>query len=161
MKFKDNQGREYDCVVTIATAIAFKKLGVNLMGNFDGKLWQQLADDPELLVNVLAESVRGSLESLKIDEAEFARSLGGDSLEAASFALRDAIADFSPPLQRAAMKKLISKSDAAQNLAAERMMKAIEAITPESLLTSLDSVGSKPELSEPVPEISTESPLPN
>ena len=54
MKFTDKKGREYDCVVTVATAIAFKKLGVNLMGTFDGKLWEQLAEDPELLVNVLA-----------------------------------------------------------------------------------------------------------
>ena len=157
MKFSDKKGREYDCVVTIATAISFKKLGVDLMGSFDGKLWEQLASDPELFVNVLAESVRSSLQDMKVTEEEFAQSLGGDSLEAASLALRDAIADFSPPLQRGAMKKLILKSDQAQQLAAERMMAAIDDLTPESLLNSLTSAGSKPELSESVPGTSTQS----
>jgi hypothetical protein len=157
VKFSDKRGREYDCVVTIATAIKFKKLGVNLMGSFDGKLWEQLADDPELLVNVLAESVRGSLDEMNVTEEEFARSLGGDSLESASLALRQAIADFSPPLQRAAMKKLIEKSDQAQQMAAERMLKAIDDLTPESLLNSLNSAGNKLESSDSHQETLTQS----
>lgn len=154
MKFTDTKGREYDCFVSVATAIEFKKLGVNLMGHFDGKLWKQLAEDPELFVNVLVASVRGSMESQGVTEEDFARSLGGDSLEQASIALRDAIADFSPPLQRAAMKKLIEKADAVQELAGQRIMNAIETLTPEQILTLSSSAGDKPESSDSVLETS-------
>lgn len=147
MQFNDQLGRVYECNVTLATAIAFKKLGVDLMQTFDGKLWEQLAGDPELLVNVLAESVRGSLTAMNITDQSFAEALGGDSLEAATVALRDAIADFSPPLQRAAMKNLIEKSNAVQKLAADQLNRALDQLTPETIFASLSGSTSNQESS--------------
>lgn len=143
MKFVDSKGREYDPSITLATQIALKKLGVDLMGHFDGRLWENLADDPELLVNVLAESVSESMIKNNVDAVEFAKSLGGDSLDAATTALRDAITDFFPPLQRAAAKKLIEKSDTVMKMAAGQMDKAIDNLTPEAILASMNSSGTR------------------
>lgn len=157
MKFTDKKGREYDCVITLATAITLKKMGVDLSGHLTGDIWEKLGNDLELLVNVLAASVADSLESLKIDEVEFAKSLGGDSLENATIALRDAITDFFPPRQRAAGKKLAEKSDAVMNLESERMLKAIDNLTPEALLASMTSSGLKPESSDSSQANSTDS----
>ena len=157
MKFRDSKGREHDCLVTLSTSIAFKKLGVDLMGHFDGKLWEQLANDPELLVNVLAESIKDSMIAHNIDAVELARSLGGDTLEKATIALREAIADFSPPLQRAAMKKLIEKADQVQAIATGRIMKELDSLDPQTILNSLNLSGDKPESSVSLPASSTKS----
>ncbi len=157
MNFTDQKNRVYECKVTLATAIQFKKLGIDLMQAFDGKLWEQLATNPELLVNVLALSVKASLDKMAIDEQEFAESLGGDSLESATKALMDAIADFSPPLQRAAMRKLIQKTNAVEQLAGEDLNKKLDQVTPQMIFDSLNGSTNKPESSTSHPANSNSS----
>lgn len=148
MSFKDSKGREYDCKVSLATAIELKKIGVDIGHHLDGKLWQQLSEDPALLVTTLAMACADSLKSHGIDEMELASSLDGDSLDAASEALLDAITDFSPPRVRAAIRKVMDKSNQAMNLATDRLNQAVDSLTPEQLLTSFNSSGDRPESSD-------------
>ncbi len=161
MKFLDTKNREYECRVTVADAIELKKMGLNLMGHFDGSIWQKLGDDLELLVNAIALTVRSQIESNKIDAAEFARCLGGDGLEAATMSLRDAITDFSPPSQRAAIKKLFEKYDVAMQVISSQQLTAIERLTTEQILTSSSPATSAQALPESLPETSDVSPIVN
>ena len=157
VNFTDQKSRVYECKVTLSTAIALKKMGIDLMGAFDGKLWEQLAADPALLLDVLAVSVKSSLESMNITEAEFAESLGGDSLESATKALMDAIADFSPPLQRAAMRKLIQKTAAVEKLAGEEINRKLDQVTPQMIFDSMNGSTNKLESSTSLPVSSATS----
>jgi hypothetical protein len=161
VKFLDTKNREYECRVTVADAIELKKMGLDLMGHFNGSIWQTLADDLELLVNAIALTVRSQIEANKIDAAEFARCLGGDGLEAATISLRDAITDFSPPSQRAALKKLFEKTDVAMQVMSSQQLTAIEQLTTELILTSLSRATSVQPLPESLPEISDVSPIAN
>lgn len=144
MSFRDSSGREFVCVVNLSTVIELKRRhGINVNDIGQGDLLARIANDPELLVNMLWTCCEGSAKSLGFDEIQFAQSLGGDSLENAVDAMLDAIILFFPPLKRGAMMKLIEKGRLVQRLASERAMTAIEALTPEQILTSYSSAGSK------------------
>lgn len=162
MKFKDSKGREYDCFVSAATAIRFKKeYQINLADHFTGDLWKRFADDPELLVNCLADACAGSITTLNVTPQDFANSLDGDAFSSAIDALQGAITDFSPPRQRAAFTNLMNKTQAALDLEMDRLDERVAALTPEEILTSLNSSGSKPESSDSNPANSTASPSEN
>ena len=144
MSFRDVNGREYLCVVNLATVISLKQRhGININDIGQGDLLTRIANDPELLVNMLWACCEGSAKSLGVDEIQFAQSLGGDSLESAIDSMLDAIILFFPPLKRGAMTRLMDKSRQVQRLASERAMTAIEELTPEQILTSYNSVSSK------------------
>lgn len=143
--FRDKQGREFRCRVSAATAIVLKKdLGINLLDHFDGSLWQRLATDPELLVDVLFEITRESRDELGIvDGGAFARLLDGDVLEAAGEAMRAAIVDFIPPRQRAAFRKLLEKSKAVEMVTIEKMEAAVDGMTIEALTAAIEMIHEK------------------
>lgn len=143
--FRDKQGREFRCRVSAATAITLKKeLSINLLDHFDGSLWQRLATDPELLVNVLFEITRESREEFGIvDGGAFARLLDGDVLEAAGEAMRAAIVDFIPPRQRAAFRKLLEKSKAVELVTIEKMEAAVDGMTIEGLTAAIEMMHEK------------------
>jgi hypothetical protein len=159
LRFLDTKNREYECRVTVADAIELKKMGLDLMGCFDGSIWQKLEEDLELLVNAIALTVRSQIDANKIDAAEFARCLGGDGLYAATISLRDAITDFSPPSQRAALKRLFEKTDVAMQVVSSQELTAIERLTTEQILTSLNPATSAQALPESLPETSDVSPI--
>jgi len=162
LKFLDTKNREYECRVTVADAIELKKMGLNLMGHFDGSIWKKLEEDLELFINAIALTVRSQIEANNIDAAEFARCLGGDGLAAATISLRDAITDFSPPSQRAALKKLFEKTDVAMEAINSQQLKEIERLTTEQMeqiLTSLNPATSVQALPESLPETSDVSPI--
>jgi hypothetical protein len=161
LKFLDVKNREYECRVSVADAIELKKMGLDLMGHFDGSIWQKLAEDLELLVNAIALTVRNQMEAYQIDAAEFARCLGGDGLEAATMSLRDAITDFFPPSQRTALKNLFVKTDAAMTVMSSQQLAAIDGLTTEQILTSLSLATSARELPESPPETSGVLPIAN
>lgn len=143
--FKDIKGRKYDCIVTAATAIALKKkYQINLAGHFDGTLYQQLGDDPELLVNVIAETVVVSMKALEVTAEDFGQSLDGDALDSAVNALHEALTDFSPPRQRAAFRKVTEKFKTVQELQWDQVDEKINNLTSDEILTLWNSSGAKP-----------------
>lgn len=144
MNFKDTESREYECKVTLATVIALKKIGVNLNNIADGDLLTRLADDPELLVSALYLICEGSITKHGLTSEQFAAGLGGDAMADAIAAMWDAIASFSPPPQRAALRKIWQKTQEINRLDMEKVSVVIDNLTPESFSTLNASAGSAP-----------------
>lgn len=132
MKFRDSQQREFECVVTLATAVALKKIGVNIN---DSDLMTKLAEDPETLVNTLYLTCKKSCEANGVSDVQFGELLDGDTLEPAINALWDAIASFSPPPQRAALRKIWVKTKELTEAQMAEVNNAIDGLTLEKLST--------------------------
>lgn len=140
MRFTDNNGREYDCIVTVRTVGKLRRIGVNLNDLFkrDSDLISRLEDDVELMVNTLCliceESIRKNLSGTdKEIEDQFAASLGGDEYAKATEAMWEAIASFFPPPQRAALMKVWNKSQDLTRVMMAQVETAAENLTTEIL----------------------------
>lgn len=144
MTFTDSQGRKFESVVTLATVIALKKIGVNVN---DPQLMTVLADDPEKLVNTLYLSCKKSADALGVSDEKFGELLDGDTLEQAVNALWEAIASFSPPPQRAALRKIWSKTQELVTAEMNIVNAQIDGMTLESLSTLSKPAGNSPESS--------------
>lgn len=143
--FQDTDGRQYTAEVTLATAIALKKQhGIVLQDLANGELLARLDDDPELLVNVLWLVVETSAKTHGITAAEFGAALGGDALATAVDALLQAFVNFSRPSARKPLQSILDKSREVQELAGQKVIAALEMVTPETLLTSLTGAGGSP-----------------
>lgn len=94
--FKDGTGTEWTIHLTVGVLERVRReAGVDLMEAATGDLWQHLADDPAILVKVLASACVPS-ES----RVAFADSMRGDALDAGLAALARDILDFFPGLSR-------------------------------------------------------------
>jgi len=154
MKFADAKGREYECRVTLQTAINLKSqadFNLNDIGKTD--LLERLTNDPELLVNVLWVIVEKSAKANQVDQEEFAASLGGDTLAAAVDAMMDSIVSFFQPSRRTALKMMLDKGREVESLAGQQLRAAMEKTTPEMILIALNSAGNKGALPESIPAI--------
>lgn len=143
--FQDTAGRQYTAEVTLATAIALKKQhGIVLQDLANGELLARLDDDPELLVNVLWLVVEPSAKAYDLTADKFGEALGGDTLATAVDALLQAIVNFSRPSARKPLQSILDKSREVQELAGQKVVAALAAITPEQMLTSLTGAGGSP-----------------
>jgi len=120
--FKDTSGREWNLHLTVADARRIASaLDVNLL-RLDEALFVRLFDDVVLLVDIMWCIVRQQADERKVDEENFGRSLGGDSLYAATEALLESIVNFTPnPHRRAFLAKAMGLLDRVQESASERI----------------------------------------
>lgn len=134
-KFTDLKGREYRCVVTVGTVEKLKEeLQLDIGDAIDGKLYDRLSDDWKLLVDVISIACEESISSHQItDPKDFASALNGDVLGAAFDAFMDAVADFSPPRKRQALRDAIGKMKEVEVEAVKQASVKIVAIDPEKI----------------------------
>ena len=143
--FKDNTGREWILRIDpIVLGDLRKELDVDL-GKLDQGTMQRLADDICLLVDVLWVICREQAEAASITDRQFGRSIYGDSIDSATTALLDAIADFSPARQRSLLRCLAEKQEALKDKAFRMAMAKIEDPAlmeglEQKLMDSLDQV---------------------
>lgn len=134
----------------------------------EGPTFGKMIDDPCTLVDVLWILVRS--QAAGITDQAFAGSLVGDSLDGASRALLQAIADFSPARKRAILEAMIQRGERVQTRQREmvvakladqdldkRELEAMEAAIDQSIndtLTRLRGVSSTPASAELAPTVS-------
>ncbi|RIK72136.1 MAG: hypothetical protein DCC68_26745 [Planctomycetota bacterium] len=132
--FKDTNGREWLVTLNVAQVKRVReRLGVNLADLQEGNLLTRLAD-PVLLVDVLFVLVQPQADENSVTDEQFAASLGGDTLSAASTALLEALCDFFPLPTRLMLRKVLAQTQARQ---ADAVTK-IETDGDELIRTALD-----------------------
>ncbi len=132
--FKDTNGREWLVTLNVAQVKRVReRLGVNLADLQEGNLLVRLAD-PVTLVDVLFVLVQPQADENSVTDEQFAASLGGDTLSAASTALLEALCDFFPQPTRLMLRKVLAQTQARQ---ADAVTK-IETEGDELIRTALD-----------------------
>lgn len=103
--FKDSQGREWFLNVNTGTVKNVRAArDVDLLDT-TGEVYERLADDPVLLVDVLWLLCQEQAQKVGLTDAQFGEGLVGDAIEDATTALMGAIADFTPSRKRAVVLK--------------------------------------------------------
>ncbi len=95
-------------------------LQVNLT-TLDGSGYEQLANDPITLVDVLYIICREQCERLQISDRDFGRRMAGETIDRATNALIEAIANFFPQSRRALIKAFAAKNRKVIDLAVKKL----------------------------------------
>jgi len=86
----------------------------------------RLADDPQKLCQVLDLCLEEQLEQSGLDKQQLARALDGDTLEAATEALMEAMVRFFPSRRRPLLRALAERMHTAEEELIRRMMSKLE-----------------------------------
>jgi len=117
ISFKDKLGRQWICRVDIAAIRRVRALcnldlansvRVHPDGRADTDVLQQLADDPCLLVDTVFAVCKDQADRQNITDVQFAESLDGDTIEAATLALMEGIVEFFPLAKRRLLTKILT-----------------------------------------------------
>ena len=165
--FKDTNGREWNVRANVGI---IKEVRENLQVNLaalDGKIFERLQDDPELLVNVLWIVCKEDAAKASITPEKFGEALVGDVIDDATQALTQAIANFFPKRKRELMTLLATKTETLRELQFQKVkarmndpkneQRITEALDKamnqdfENALTQLTSATSSPGSSESSP----------
>jgi hypothetical protein len=122
----DSKGRRWEVSVTVTTLIKAKSLlDIDLLTiiDKDSALLTRLIEDPVLLCNLLYVTVKEQADSLKVTDEEFGRGLSGDTLNDATRAFLEALADFFRSTTKRTALKAVTKAVFA---AEDRLTKALE-----------------------------------
>ena len=147
--FKDTLGRVWNVEVNV---LAIKKVrahcDVNLLDVVDinqdsGGLLARIADDPVLLAEILYAICVPDTEKSDEAEARFMAALSGDSVDQASMALLEEIADFFPKAKGALLRKVLEVARAQERKAAETLEGLLQSQELEDDLQKIMS-GSSP-----------------
>lgn len=141
--FKDANGREFEAVITLSTAIKLQKIGINL--NKPLEIPDALNANLELLGQSIYIVFEQSIKSHGLTEETFVDALAGDALSAANDAMWEAIVLFSQPPLRAALRKLWSKGAEVTTLISSQIETAMDETTAQQILTSLKQRGNSQE----------------
>lgn len=113
--FRDSEGREWRLKLSIAVAQAIRdELGVDFGDLDEGRLFLRLGSNPYQLAQVLWMLCEKQCDREEVSPAEFAEGLDGDSIDAALEALIEATVLFTRRPMRAALRKLVETTRAAQ-----------------------------------------------
>jgi len=119
--FTDTRERRWEIDVTVGTIRRVKNLtDVDLTDALKGTLFQRLAGDVILLVDVLYAVVKPQCDAQGVTDEQFGEALGGDVLDAATKALLEGIVDFFPSERRAVLAKALQKLEALQTTATQK-----------------------------------------
>jgi len=126
--FTDNTGRSWTIAVNVEAIKRVKSLlAINLLDAVEGKLIEQLVDDPVLLCDVIYVLCKPQADAASVTDEDFGRAMAGDAIEAATTALLEELADFFPRGRRELLQKALAK------------LKVFEAKVLEAAAARLDS----------------------
>jgi hypothetical protein len=108
--FTDEAGREWNLRLDYSAVRQIRKsLGVDLIDlKGQGAAFARMADDLELLVNVLYLALADQCAAKGITDEEFGRGLAGEAFQEAANALQEAAISFLPPPDREAARRLLT-----------------------------------------------------
>ena len=165
--FQDNAGRSWTVTLNV---YAVKKvrdlLGVDLLelggdiggastpGEAENSLLYRLIADPVLLVDVLYVVCKDQADQAGVTDEQFGQAMAGDVIDAATKALLEELADFTPsPRDRARARKVIDATwkliDRAQDLLDAKAEKELPAAIEAAMSVLGSSSTNSPASSEP------------
>jgi hypothetical protein len=146
--FTDGEGREWVLFLDINLARAIRKnLSFDILNVMDGAGLQRLANDVELLVNVIYQLCKKQAQERKVTEEQFGHALVGDVLGDACDELMEAISDFFPKRKREMLQKILEASRKFEQDAMETIDDKLDtklAELKEQLKSGSGSLESKP-----------------
>jgi hypothetical protein len=111
----DGRGRQWPMTITVNTIRRVRELaGVNLLSVFEGSLLNQLAEDPELLVNTLYAVCKPLADERNVTDEQFGELLVGDAITEAATALVGGLIDFFPKSRGQILRRLWTATSKAQ-----------------------------------------------
>lgn len=153
--FLDNAGRTWTLCIHVTAVKRLRALvGVDLYGLVDDKFsgLAKFLGDPVTLFDALYVLCHEQAEKLGISSEDFGSAMGGDSIEHASNAFLEELADFFPDARtREALKKVLQTSRRVRDLMIDQAIQSVEDLDLESIVRSLStSSGRSPESSAPI-----------
>ena len=113
--FKDNAGRTWTIAINVDAIKRVRAVAkIDLLTAIDGKLFQQLADDPVLLVDTIYCVCKPEADAQGITDEDFGRAMAGDAVDAATTAFLEELIDFFPSQKRRPLLKALEKLIALQ-----------------------------------------------
>ena len=151
--FTDANGHTWSIVITVETIRRVRQLAsVDLMQVVGGKLLEQIAADPVLLVDVLAAVCKPQMEVRSTTAADFGSAMCGDAIDQAAQALLQGVADFFPSPTRVLLQQLIDASWAQQAKSQEIASAAISRVIEQMQVpVSGASSQSQPQSQDAIP----------
>lgn len=138
-EFTDSKGRVWPIRFTAPKLEAIRKRHGVQLTSWDAPPFERLAADPELLVNVLWDSVTREAHP-DVEAESFAEALDGDVLGLASEALMEAVTDFFPPSKRSLRRSLLAKAAAIDAEAADlALAKLDEPATRQAIRKAIET----------------------
>lgn len=139
-EFTDTNGKVWSVRLDAPTIADVRRdCGVDL-ADMDGKVANQLENDPVLLVNVLYVVCREQAVQASISDRDFGRSLVGDPIGVATKALTDAITDFFPSGKRTLLRSLVNKQGEIRDKGTQlAMAKLNNPVLEASLVAAMES----------------------
>lgn len=122
--FTDTAGMRWVVALNVTLLRQIRqRLDLDLMRLLDdeGQILTRLASDPALLVDLIYLLCAEEAERLGISDETFGRRLGGDTLDAATDALLEAVVDFFPSAQRRIGRTMLGKARAARDRITSRI----------------------------------------
>jgi len=149
LTFRDNANRTWTVAVTVASVKRVRAMvGLDLLDAGEGRVFDRLATDPVLLVDVLYAVCKPELDAAGVTDEQFGEALAGDAIDRATDALLEDLVAFFPTARRKVLNRALAK------------LRAVEARATDLALARIDS----PELDAELDRIlagepSTNSPL--
>lgn len=162
--FRDTNGRLWAVTVTIGTARRVRSLtSVDLLALIDNPTeLAALAADPVRLVDLLYAVVKPEADLAGITDEAFGESLAGDSIDAATSALLEALIDFFPEARRRILRRITDRATQALDTTRTQLAELIDSGKLDQLidqaLTAGPTSGDSPDPSGSIP---APSPSPN
>ena len=157
--FVDGQGREWAVEINVNVIKRVRDLlKIDLLEIVEGQLIERLIGDPILLCDVIYVVCKPQAEAKNITDEDFGQAMAGDAIEAATKALLEELADFSPsPRDRANIRSVIEKTwqalDKVRDVIETRLSQVnVEQIVETALGSAGNSSGVVPEPSASIPD---------
>jgi hypothetical protein len=126
--FQDTQGRAWEVTVNYGAMRRVRdSLSVNLMELVGGPLLERVTADPVLLIDILYWVLKPQADERKITPDDFAEIFDGDSVYAASMALRESVINFFPKDKREAALRMVERVDRMAEEMWQKMEQEIDA----------------------------------
>jgi hypothetical protein len=136
-KFTDTDGREWKLSIHVSAIKRVKDaLDLDLLGVADGKLLQELSEDPMLLANVLFVLCEKQCQDAGISDEQFGEGLGGDVIAEATEALLTELVDFFRPGRREILRRALAKVQATESEALARAAKHMDDPRTDALIAA-------------------------
>lgn len=143
--FKDTKGETWTLTITVGKAMKLKdELGLDVQTLMDKNsvTLERMLSDSWKIVEILALLLSDQFENRGLSDQEFFERIEGSTIDDATIAFLEAVADSLPKLKRRPMRMMIQKLSPSINQAAERVEKLVESKDLETELTKkLDEIG--------------------
>ena len=108
--FNDNAGRNWMLSVNVGAIKRVRSLlSVDLMQVIEGKLLEQLINDPVLLCDIIYVVCKTEADAQSVSDEDFGKAMAGDAIEHATTALLEELAEFFPLEKRRLLQKALNK----------------------------------------------------